>query len=180
VTLTIWLDWLSPCSLFTICSLCSWFPFPLLLLTFGLSIYLFIWTEYFLKLLLFHFLLWLISNKCLFCHISGWYRIYSIHLCVCVCLCVWYWGYWTQGLFLLGRYSTTWPTLPALFLGCVLIFEIGSCELSCLGWPQTAILLISASQVARIVGVNHWHPAILHFYFMFSVSYMFKIFGFSY
>jgi hypothetical protein len=26
----------------------------------------------------------------------------------------------------------------------------------CLGWPQIAILLISASQVARITGVSHW------------------------
>jgi hypothetical protein len=29
----------------------------------------------------------------------------------------------------------------------------------CLGWPQTAILLISASQVARITDVSHWRPA---------------------
>jgi hypothetical protein len=29
------------------------------------------------------------------------------------------------------------------------------------GWPQTIILLISASQVAKITGLSHWHPAIL-------------------
>jgi hypothetical protein len=27
------------------------------------------------------------------------------------------------------------------------------------GWLQTVILLISASQVGRITGVSHWHPA---------------------
>jgi hypothetical protein len=33
-------------------------------------------------------------------------------------------------------------------------FEIGSGELFALGWLQTAILLISASSVARITGMN--------------------------
>jgi hypothetical protein len=28
----------------------------------------------------------------------------------------------------------------------------------CPGCPWTAILLISASQVARITGMSHWHP----------------------
>jgi hypothetical protein len=33
----------------------------------------------------------------------------------------------------------------------------------CLGWLWTMIFLISASWVARITGVSHWHPAqILH------------------
>jgi hypothetical protein len=30
----------------------------------------------------------------------------------------------------------------------------------CPGWFSTVILLIAASQVAGIIGVNHWHPAI--------------------
>jgi hypothetical protein len=30
----------------------------------------------------------------------------------------------------------------------------------CPGWQQTAILLTSASQVARITGVSHGHPAL--------------------
>jgi hypothetical protein len=34
----------------------------------------------------------------------------------------------------------------------------------CLGWPQTAILPISASQVARISAVSHWNPAYLFFF----------------
>jgi hypothetical protein len=28
----------------------------------------------------------------------------------------------------------------------------------CLDWPQTSILLILASQVARITGIRHQHP----------------------
>jgi hypothetical protein len=32
------------------------------------------------------------------------------------------------------------------------------------GWPQTVILPISASQVARTTGVNHWHLARSEFY----------------
>jgi hypothetical protein len=35
-------------------------------------------------------------------------------------------------------------------------FEIGFCELWCLGWLQTAILLIFATWVARITGMSHW------------------------
>jgi hypothetical protein len=33
----------------------------------------------------------------------------------------------------------------------------------CLDWPQTAILPISTSQVARITGMIHQHPATLYF-----------------
>jgi hypothetical protein len=33
----------------------------------------------------------------------------------------------------------------------------------CPGWPQTMILPISISQVARLIGVRHWHPAIIPF-----------------
>jgi hypothetical protein len=34
----------------------------------------------------------------------------------------------------------------------------------CLGWLQTLFLLIFASQIARIIGVSHWHMA--KFYFL--------------
>jgi hypothetical protein len=30
----------------------------------------------------------------------------------------------------------------------------------CLDWLQTVMLLISVSWVARIIGMNHWHPAL--------------------
>jgi hypothetical protein len=36
--------------------------------------------------------------------------------------------------------------------------EVGSI---CSGWPWTAVLPISASQVAGIAVVNPWHPASL-------------------
>jgi hypothetical protein len=38
-------------------------------------------------------------------------------------------------------------------------FEIRSLELFAWGWLPTLIILISASSVARIIGVSHWYPA---------------------
>jgi hypothetical protein len=35
----------------------------------------------------------------------------------------------------------------------------GVSQTICLGWPRTMILLILASQVTRITGMSHWHPA---------------------
>jgi hypothetical protein len=55
-------------------------------------------------------------------------------------------GIWTQGLTLFE------PLCQPFFV--LNIFEIRSCELSCPSWPQTVILLISASCVARITGVS--------------------------
>jgi hypothetical protein len=37
--------------------------------------------------------------------------------------------------------------------------EMGVLQTICLGWPWTKILLISASQVAKITGMSHWHQA---------------------
>jgi hypothetical protein len=34
----------------------------------------------------------------------------------------------------------------------------------CSGWPQTVILPISASQVARITGLSHWCPTFVYVY----------------
>jgi hypothetical protein len=39
-----------------------------------------------------------------------------------------------------------------------------------LGWLQTKILLISASLVARIIGVSHWHFAFLKYLNKFIVA----------
>jgi hypothetical protein len=39
-------------------------------------------------------------------------------------------------------------------------FDIVS-QTICLGWLQTVILLISASQVSRISGMSHWHLALI-------------------
>jgi hypothetical protein len=41
---------------------------------------------------------------------------------------------------------------------CEGFFKIGSCGTICPGWLRTAILLISASWVARITGVSHHCP----------------------
>jgi hypothetical protein len=43
------------------------------------------------------------------------------------------------------------------------IFEVGSLELFVLGWPQTMVLLISASWVVKITGISHQHLALFHF-----------------
>jgi hypothetical protein len=52
---------------------------------------------------------------------------------------------------------TPWATPPALFCG-------GFCRdrvswTVCPGWLLNTIFLISASWVARIIGVSHWRPA---------------------
>jgi hypothetical protein len=51
-----------------------------------------------------------------------------------------------------------------------IFFKIQSIKLFCLGWVQTAILLISASWVARITVVSHWHPAPPTFFDHASIS----------
>jgi hypothetical protein len=61
-------------------------------------------------------------------------------------------GVRTKGL--LGRCSTTWTTRPALFF-CNGYFQDMVSWTICPSGPRTWILLISASQVARIIGVSH-------------------------
>jgi hypothetical protein len=67
---------------------------------------------------------------------------------------VWYWG--------LNSGSTPWTTPPALFCDC--FFQDRVSWTICLGWLQTAILLISTTWVARIIGVSHWCLADEHFW----------------
>jgi hypothetical protein len=63
-----------------------------------------------------------------------------------------------RALCLLGRCSTTRTTLPAHF--CIGYFwDTGSWTI-CLGWPQITILLISASQGARLTDMSHWCLAV--------------------
>jgi hypothetical protein len=45
---------------------------------------------------------------------------------------------------------------PCFVLG---IFQDRVSQIICPGWPQTVILLISASQVARVIGISEWCPA---------------------
>jgi hypothetical protein len=65
---------------------------------------------------------------------------------------------------LLGRCSVTWTTPLALF--CVEYFEERISQTICQGLLQTMILLISASWVARIIGMSHQCLALMkHFFF---------------
>jgi hypothetical protein len=45
----------------------------------------------------------------------------------------------------------------------LVILEMGISQTICTGWTLTAILLILASQVARIIGVGHQHLTYLSF-----------------
>jgi hypothetical protein len=65
---------------------------------------------------------------------------------------LWNWsGVWTQALLLQSGHFITWSS-PSVHLS---LFTFWRCDFEtiCLGWPQTMILPISASQVARITGV---------------------------
>jgi hypothetical protein len=73
--------------------------------------------------------------------------------------------YWGEVLgFELRAYTLNHSISP--FWGWVFFFffERGSCELFAWGWLQTMILLMSASQVARIIGVSHQRPACYLFF----------------
>jgi hypothetical protein len=61
---------------------------------------------------------------------------------------------------LLGRPSTTWAMSPALFL----LYFSDRISCFCLGWPWTTIILICASWVAGIIGMNHhtWSQSIFN------------------
>jgi hypothetical protein len=65
------------------------------------------------------------------------------------CVCVWYWG--------LNSGPSPWATPPALFLWRV--FRDRVSQTICLGWLWTMILLISASWVARIIGIEPLVPS---------------------
>jgi hypothetical protein len=62
--------------------------------------------------------------------------------------------YWS-----LNSRPTPWATPLAFFV--MGFFQDRISRTVCPGWLQTLILLISASPIARITGVSHWHPAIL-------------------
>jgi hypothetical protein len=62
------------------------------------------------------------------------------------------WRFALRALQLQSRCSTTEPHLQSILLW---LFWRWSSWTVCLGWPRTKILLISASQVARITGVSH-------------------------
>jgi hypothetical protein len=67
---------------------------------------------------------------------------------------LWYWG--------LNSRPSPWTTLPDLFCEGFFFPDTVSWTI-CLAWLWTAILLISASWVARITSTHQWHPAISPF-----------------
>jgi hypothetical protein len=87
-----------------------------------------------------------------------------------------------RALQLQSRYSTTYTTPPVHF--ALVILEMGVSGTIYLGWPQTSILPISASQVASITGMSHRCLAedwilISHQYLVFFPSICKNAFNFS-
>jgi hypothetical protein len=82
---------------------------------------------------------------------------YSTLMYVCMYVCIYLLQFW-------GLNSGPSPraTPPALFCD-VLSWEKGL-RTVCPSWPQSMILLISASWVARITGVSHWLLALFNLF----------------
>jgi hypothetical protein len=85
------------------------------------------------------------------------YELLLIHMCLFIfffgCL-----GVELRTSCLVGRYATTRATCQPCFV--LSTFQIGSCRTICRGWLWAMILLISASWIARIIGISHQHPAL--------------------
>jgi hypothetical protein len=82
-----------------------------------------------------------------------------------------FFGGWDWGLnsgFHTCKVVTLSPGPCLLSIFALVIFEDGVLRTSCLGWLWTLILPISASQVARITGVSHWHPADFFYFLIFG------------
>jgi hypothetical protein len=84
-------------------------------------------------------------------------------------MCFKYLNFWGGGELGLRAYSLEKQTLysratpPVHFV--LVILEMKVSQTLCPGWPQTSILPISASQVARITGTSHQCPAVTEFLF---------------
>jgi hypothetical protein len=82
-------------------------------------------------------------------------------------------GVWTQGFVLAKQvlYSLSYASSP-FCSGC---FEDGILRTICLGWPQTLILPMSASQIVKITGMSHKHPPKkLYLSIYLSIIYLYK------
>jgi hypothetical protein len=84
-------------------------------------------------------------------------------VCVCVCMCVCVLGVFAlRSLKLFARaglkLQSSWSVYVCVcmylcvYVGC---FWDKVTQTICPGWPQTSVLLISASQVARLTGMSH-------------------------
>jgi hypothetical protein len=56
-----------------------------------------------------------------------------------------------------SRHTTAWTMPPVHF--ALVILEMGVLQTICFGWPSVVILLISVSQLVRIIGTSPRHPA---------------------
>jgi hypothetical protein len=79
-----------------------------------------------------------------------WYCCLNIIIIIIIIIISGTWA-WTQGNILAKPHPLN-PFYSDYFWDGVLCTICGSC-------PQTTIVLISVSQVARIICVNHWHTA---------------------
>jgi hypothetical protein len=116
-------------------------------------------------------------------HIFLWWEYLKSDLLACSSLILSYFlphGFELRALCLLGRWSTTYAMPPCLSFSSFVHLPHSwghRCAPSrltywqrwvlltiCLGWPQTSILLTSASWIARITGVRHdaW-PSIINY-----------------
>jgi hypothetical protein len=94
----------------------------------------------------------------------------GVHACVQVCVCVTL-GFELRASHLQSRHCIAGATPPVHF--ALVILERVVLQTICLDWPPTAILLTSASQVARITDVSHQHLALVVFsclFFVFVIS----------
>jgi hypothetical protein len=105
----------------------------------------------------------IISSRCNFLslkyiYINYWIFLLKVNIAILFLFFYLFLQYWG-----LNSGPSPWTTPPALF--CEGFFKIGSHEFLS-GWLWTAILLISASWVARITGVSHRRLGQSYFYVM--------------
>jgi hypothetical protein len=107
------------------------------------------------------------SSWCLTNHWLHYFCGHKILLCASGFCFLFFFQYWS-----LNSGPSPWATPPALFLWRVFWDRVS--QTICLGWLRTMILLISASWVARIIGMSHQCPAhlvILYLHFSDYINY---------
>jgi hypothetical protein len=76
-------------------------------------------------------------------------------------------GFELRASHLQSRCFPAWATPPVHF--ALISMEMEVSWTICLGWPRPEILLISASQVAKIIGMSCWYPTLsLYIYIFFA------------